>query len=79
MRLAIHHETLYRYADQVRASIQYLRLTPQGDARQTILDWELSGYFPAYWEYVKAMRRPDCGSQWIKSKSVDRVLKPYLK
>ncbi|KTS76708.1 transglutaminase [Pseudomonas oryzihabitans] len=47
MRLAIHHETLYRYADQVRASIQYLRLTPQGDAHQRILDWELALPRPA--------------------------------
>ncbi|WP_288436252.1 transglutaminase N-terminal domain-containing protein, partial [uncultured Pseudomonas sp.] len=47
MRLAIHHETLYRYADQVRASIQYLRLTPQDDARQRILGWELALPRPA--------------------------------
>ena len=29
MKLSIHHDTTYRYDDQVRASIQYLRLTPQ--------------------------------------------------
>lgn len=28
MRLSISHETTYHYEDQVRASIQYLRLTP---------------------------------------------------
>lgn len=28
MKLSIRHETTYRYDDQVRASIQYLRLTP---------------------------------------------------
>lgn len=41
MKLAIHHDTTYRYADQVRASIQYLRLTPQSSARQRVLDWHL--------------------------------------
>lgn len=41
MKLAIHHDTTYRYADQVRASIQYLRLTPQSSARQRVLDWQL--------------------------------------
>ncbi|HEY8330226.1 MAG TPA: transglutaminase N-terminal domain-containing protein, partial [Pseudomonas sp.] len=41
MKLAIHHDTTYRYADRVRASIQYLRLTPQDSARQRVLDWQL--------------------------------------
>ena len=29
MRLSIRHDTTYDYADEVRGSIQYLRLTPQ--------------------------------------------------
>ena len=41
MRLSIHHDTTYRYAERVRASIQYLRLTPQDSARQRVLDWRL--------------------------------------
>lgn len=41
MRLSIRHDTTYRYEDQVRASIQYLRLTPQNSARQQILSWTL--------------------------------------
>lgn len=41
MKLAIQHGTTYRYADQVRASIQYLRLTPQDSPRQRVLDWAL--------------------------------------
>ena len=32
MRLSISHETTYHYEDQVRASIQYLRLTPHASA-----------------------------------------------
>ena len=34
MKLSISHDTSYRYQDQVRASIQYLRLTPQQSQRQ---------------------------------------------
>src|SRR5262245_17404091 len=41
MKLSIRHDTTYRYEDQVRASIQYLRLTPQESQRQRVLDWQL--------------------------------------
>lgn len=41
MRLTISHETAYHYEDQVRASIQYLRLTPHDSERQQILAWQL--------------------------------------
>ncbi|RQO59919.1 transglutaminase [Paucibacter sp. KBW04] len=42
MHLAIHHETVYRYASPVKRSTQYLRLTPVNGARQRVLQWELS-------------------------------------
>ena len=41
MRLTISHETAYHYEDQVRTSIQYLRLTPPDNQRQQVLQWEL--------------------------------------
>lgn len=41
MRLSITHDTTYRYEDRVRASIQYLRLTPQDSERQHVVDWRL--------------------------------------
>ena len=41
MRLSIRHDTTYDYADEVRGSIQYLRLTPQESARQHVLNWQL--------------------------------------
>ncbi|MCJ8205139.1 transglutaminase family protein [Pseudomonas sp. RGM2987] len=41
MRLSISHETAYHYEDQVRASIQYLRLTPHDSERQHVLSWQL--------------------------------------
>lgn len=42
MRLSISHETCYHYEAQVRASIQYLRLTPHDSERQKILSWQLN-------------------------------------
>ena len=48
MKLSIHHDTTYRYDDQVRASIQYLRLTPQHSERQQVLDWRLELPSPAH-------------------------------
>ncbi|WP_070886214.1 transglutaminase family protein [Pseudomonas sp. D1-3] len=53
MRLSIRHNTTYHYEDQVRASIQYLRLTPHDSARQQILDWQLDLPRP-----VRAQRDP---------------------
>ena len=41
MRLSISHETAYHYENQVRASIQYLRLTPHDSERQHVLSWQL--------------------------------------
>jgi transglutaminase-like putative cysteine protease len=39
MKLEIDHVTHYRYEAPVRASTQYLRLTPRDSARQKVLDW----------------------------------------
>lgn len=41
MRVAIAHETVYRYERPVDYSIQYLRLTPKPNARQRVLSWKL--------------------------------------
>lgn len=43
-----------------------------------ILDWEMAGYYPEYWEYVKAFFRPAWESEWMKERAVDKVLQPYL-
>lgn len=43
-----------------------------------ILDWEFSGFYPDYWEFVKAWCWPDWQSGWIKDNVVDRILQPYL-
>jgi transglutaminase-like putative cysteine protease len=41
MRVAIHHETIYRYSRPADYSIQYLRLTPKSSGNQRILSWRL--------------------------------------
>jgi transglutaminase-like putative cysteine protease len=53
MKLSITHDTTYNYVDQVRSSIQYLRLTPQDSKRQRVIDWDLQ--LPAQ---VRAQRDP---------------------
>lgn len=53
MRLTISHETAYHYEDQVRTSIQYLRLTPSDSDRQHVLSWQLDLPRP-----VRAQRDP---------------------
>lgn len=42
MRLNIEHSTHYTYAQQVRRSTQYLRLTPQDSQHQRIISWQLT-------------------------------------
>jgi hypothetical protein len=50
----------------------------QGSTVVAILDWEMSGYYPEYWEYVKALYRPAWEGGWIKGRAVDKILEPYL-
>lgn len=42
MRLAIEHETHYRFASPASHSIQYLRLTPRADSSQSVLGWTVT-------------------------------------
>lgn len=41
MRLDVVHTTQYAYDSPVRASTQYLRLTPRDSARQTVASWQI--------------------------------------
>jgi transglutaminase-like putative cysteine protease len=41
MQLHIRHETVYRYAEPVKRSVQNLRLTPRRDPVQRALNWTL--------------------------------------
>lgn len=51
----------------------------RGSEVVALLDWELSGYYPEYWEYCKALRRPTWQSGWIRDRALEKVLKPYRK
>jgi len=41
MRVAIVHETIYRYEHPAHYSVQYLRLTPRSYGRQKVISWRL--------------------------------------
>jgi transglutaminase-like putative cysteine protease len=41
MRVAIVHETTYRYEHPVHYSVQYLRVTPRSAGRQKVMWWKL--------------------------------------
>lgn len=41
MRLDVVHTTQYAYDSPVRASTQYLRLTPRDSARQSVVSWQI--------------------------------------
>ncbi|KAJ6031550.1 Aminoglycoside phosphotransferase [Penicillium herquei] len=42
-----------------------------------IIDWEMAGFYPEYWEYIKAMYHPDWQSSWVNEGFPDRVLQPF--
>ncbi|HEY5806903.1 MAG TPA: transglutaminase family protein [Povalibacter sp.] len=42
MQLHIRHETLYRYGEAVKRSVQNLRLTPRRDPVQRALNWSIT-------------------------------------
>ena len=43
-----------------------------------ILDWELAGFYPEYWEYVKAHFYQNWQSPWMVEEVLDQILSPYL-
>ncbi|XXH00871.1 hypothetical protein Hte_007222 [Hypoxylon texense] len=51
----------------------------RGSEVVAVLDWERSGFYPEYWEYCRALWRPDWDSSWMKEGFVDKVLEPYHK
>jgi transglutaminase-like putative cysteine protease len=42
MRVAINHETIYRYRTETDYSVQYLRLSPISSTCQRVLSWKLA-------------------------------------
>jgi transglutaminase-like putative cysteine protease len=42
MKLRVNHQTIYRYEQMVKRSVQYLKMSPQTLANQQVLNWQLS-------------------------------------
>ncbi|OJJ03199.1 hypothetical protein ASPVEDRAFT_134045 [Aspergillus versicolor CBS 583.65] len=42
-----------------------------------IIDWEMAGFFPEFWEYTKALCYPDWESRWYSENAVERILLSY--
>ncbi|KAL8963775.1 MAG: hypothetical protein Q9183_004971 [Haloplaca sp. 2 TL-2023] len=66
------HEIVFTHNDLAPRNI----LVKDGEV-VAILDWEFSGFYPSYWEYVKALCWPDWQSGWIKDNVIDRILQPH--
>ena len=60
------HTTVLTHADFSPRNILI-----SGERVVGILDLEMAGYYPEYWEYIKAMYRPDWQSRWIEDDIVD--------
>lgn len=43
-----------------------------------IVDWEMAGFYPEYWEYAKAHFFADYEHPWQEERAVDQVLQPFL-
>lgn len=67
------HETVLTHGDFSPRNILV-----EGTKVTAILDWEMTGLFPEYWEYVKALYRPDWEAGWFKDRAIDKVLQPFL-
>lgn len=48
----------------------------RGDQVVGIIDWEMAGFYPDYWEYIKALYHPDWQSRWITDGTLETILKP---
>lgn len=42
-----------------------------------LVDWEMSGFYPEYWEYAKAHFFADYDHSWMEDRAVDEILTPY--
>lgn len=42
-----------------------------------LVDWEMSGFYPEYWEYAKAHFFADYDHPWMGDRAVDEILTPY--
>ncbi|KAI1931711.1 hypothetical protein LOZ65_001149 [Ophidiomyces ophidiicola] len=48
------HEIVFSHAD-----LSPRKIIVRGDKVVALLDWEMAGFYPAYWDYIKALYRPN--------------------
>lgn len=53
-------------------------LVRDGGNVTAIVDWEMAGFYPEYWEYAKAHFFADYEHPWQEERAIDQVLEPYL-
>ena len=42
-----------------------------------IVDWEMAGFYPEYWEYAKAHLFADYEHAWMRERVLDQILTPF--
>ena len=67
------HETVLTHNDMAPRNI----IVRDGKVA-AIIDWELCGYYPDYWEYVKAYLWADWESFWITENIPDHIMEPKI-
>lgn len=67
-----NHEIVMSHGD-----ISPRNIIVRGTKVVAILDWEMSGFYPEYWDYIKSLYKPAWESGWIKDKVTDKILRPY--
>lgn len=71
-QLPTNHRILFTHGDLMPRNI-----IVQGSEVVAILDWEMSGFYPEHWEYVKTMFWSDFASFWIAEGIVAKILQAY--
>jgi len=71
-RLADGHEIVFTHADLCG---DHILVEPASGQITGIIDWEMAGWWPAYWEYIKSLFGNKY-EQWWKT-LVPEILHPY--
>ncbi|PLB43658.1 kinase-like protein [Aspergillus steynii IBT 23096] len=64
------HEIVFTHADLHPGNI-----IVRSDGTPVILDWGLAGFWPAYWEFYRAMHNPTWRRSW--DRMVEKFIPPY--
>lgn len=71
-QLADNHEVVFTHADLCG---DHILVEPTTGKITGIIDWEMAGWWPAYWEYTKSRFGSRSQTWWIKL--ITRVLEPH--